>query len=106
VERPGVIRNLVPGRNMLVVGEPDDSQSPRIRSLREALDAADMHSPQTRDIREVIWSKLVLNLGTSILCTLSGETVGGVRGNPELAGLAALLESGRPATAGGYRSCL
>jgi 2-dehydropantoate 2-reductase len=102
VERPGVIRNLVPGRNMLVVGEPDDSQSPRIRSLREALDAADLHSPQTKDIRQVIWSKLVLNLGTSILCTLSGETVGGVRGNPELAGLAARLKSEGQAVAAAY----
>jgi 2-dehydropantoate 2-reductase len=79
VEAPGVIRNLVPGRNMLVVGEPDDRESPRIEALRKALDAADMYSPPAKDIRQTIWSKLVLNMGTSMLCTLTGETVSGVR---------------------------
>src|SRR5688572_27308964 len=65
VDAPGVILNLVPGNNMLVVGETDDRDTPRVRSLRAALDAADMHSPLVRDIRQSIWSKLVLNLGTS-----------------------------------------
>jgi 2-dehydropantoate 2-reductase len=102
VEAPGVIRNLVPGRNMLVVGEPDDRQSSRVRTLREILDAADMHSPAVKDIRQTIWSKLVLNMGTSILCTLTGETVGGVRGNPQLAALAGRLKSEGQAIAAAY----
>ena len=102
VDSPGVIRNMVPGRNMLVVGEPDDSSSTRIQLLRQALDRADMHSPPVRDIRQVIWSKLVLNLGTSILCTVSGETVGGVRGNPDLAALADRLKREGHAIAAAY----
>ncbi|HEV7476646.1 MAG TPA: ketopantoate reductase C-terminal domain-containing protein, partial [Burkholderiales bacterium] len=102
VDAPGVIRNLVPGRNMLVVGEPDDRESPRIQTLRKALDAADMHSPPTRDIRQVIWSKLVLNLGTSMLCTLTGETVGGVRGDAELPAIANRLKAEGQAIAAAY----
>jgi len=102
VDAPGVIRNLVPGRNMLVVGEPGDHQSSRTGTLRKLLDAADMYSPAVKDIRQVIWSKLVLNLGTSILCTLTGETVGGVRGNAELAALAGKLKSEGMAVAAAY----
>lgn len=102
VDAPGVIRNLVPGRNMLVVGEPGDHQSSRTGTLRKLLDAADMYSPAVKDIRQVIWSKLVLNLGTSMLCTLTGETVGGVRGNAELAALAGKLKSEGMAVAAAY----
>jgi 2-dehydropantoate 2-reductase len=102
VDAPGVIRNLVPGRNMLVVGEPDDRESPRIQTLRKALDAADMHSPPAKDIRQVIWSKLVLNLGTSMLCTLTGETVGGVRGDAELPAIANRLKAEGQAIAAAY----
>jgi 2-dehydropantoate 2-reductase len=102
VDAPGVIRNLVPGRNMLVVGEPGDGESARVGALRKALDAADMYSPAAKDIRQVIWSKLVLNLGTSILCTLTGETVGGVRGNAELAAIAERLKDEGQAIAAAY----
>jgi 2-dehydropantoate 2-reductase len=102
VDAPGVIRNLVPGRNMLVVGEPDDRLSKRIQLLRESLDRADMHSPPAKEIRQVIWSKLVLNLGTSILCTLTGETVSGVRGSAELSAIAGKLKSEGTAIAAAY----
>src|SRR5262245_54015373 len=102
VVEPGVVRNQVPGRNMIVVGEPDDRDSSRIGKLREVLSAADLHSPAAGDIRQVIWSKLALNLGTSILCTLSGETVGGVRGSPGLAALADRLKSEGQAIAAAY----
>jgi 2-dehydropantoate 2-reductase len=102
LDAPGIIRNLVPGRNMLVVGEPDDRQSSRVRALREILDAADMHSPPVKDIRQTIWSKLVLNMGTSILCTITGETVAGVRGDPQLAALAGRLKSEGQAIAAAY----
>jgi 2-dehydropantoate 2-reductase len=102
VDAPGVIRNLVPGRNMLVVGEPNDQESSRIKALRKTLDAADMPSPLCKDIRQAIWSKLVLNMGTSILCTVTGETVGGVRGNAELSALANRLKSEGQAIAAAY----
>jgi 2-dehydropantoate 2-reductase len=102
VEAPGVVRNLVPGRNMLVVGEPGDQESVRIKALRKTLDEAGMPSPSCKDIRQAIWSKLVLNVGTSILCTLTGETVAGVRGDAALSALAHRLKSEGLAIAAAY----
>src|SRR5207247_4519032 len=46
VIEPGVIRNFVPGRNMLVVGETDDSFSRRVEELRYTLESSGMSSPQ------------------------------------------------------------
>src|SRR5204863_4456628 len=39
VIEPGVIRNVVPGRHMLVVGETDDSFSRRVEQLRNTLES-------------------------------------------------------------------
>jgi 2-dehydropantoate 2-reductase len=93
VLEPGVIHNFTPGRNMLAVGELDDRDSERIRALRKLLDAAGMHSPECRDIRQALWSKLLLNLSTSTLCLLSGGTVADVRGDPALARVAASIDA-------------
>lgn len=81
---PGVVQNATPGRNMLTVGAPDDARSERIRALRSLLAAADVHSPECGDIRQAVWSKLLLNLSTATLCMLSGGTVADVRSAPAL----------------------
>jgi 2-dehydropantoate 2-reductase len=91
VREPGVVVNKVPGNNMLVVGEADDRDSERIRILRKALDEADMSSPPTPDIRQSVWGKLVQNLSTAALCTLTGATVKEVRSDPGLGELAKSL---------------
>jgi 2-dehydropantoate 2-reductase len=91
VREPGVIVNHVPGNNMLVVGQADDADSSRIRELRSILGKADLYSPPTSDIRQAVWAKIVQSLGTGALCTLAETTVKQVRGNPELAKLAARL---------------
>lgn len=75
VIEPGVIQSHTPGNNMLCVGEADDRRSARIAALREALTGADLHSPPVPDIRQVMWSKLVINLGTSTLAVLAEATV-------------------------------
>jgi 2-dehydropantoate 2-reductase len=85
---PGVVRNHTPGNNMLVVGESRDGDSSRIRRLREMLDQAGMSSPATGDIRQVVWNKLNLNLSTGSLCLLAGCTVGEMRTDPGLSGIA------------------
>lgn len=85
VAAPGVIENSTPGRNMLTIGEPDDRQTPRIAQLRRLIASCGMHSPDTADIRQAIWSKLVLNLGSSTLCTLTGLEVGEMMTDPDLA---------------------
>jgi 2-dehydropantoate 2-reductase len=81
---PGVVANLSPDRNMLLVGECDDRLSPRIERLRIALDAASIQSPPTLRIRETIWTKLLTNMSMSVLCVLTGQTARGVRDDPAL----------------------
>ena len=90
VVEPGVIKNNVPGNNMLVVGQADDSDSSKIRELRSLLSESDLYSPPAPDIRKSVWSKLVQNLSTAALCTLTGATVKQVR---EDAGLAAIAKN-------------
>ncbi|HYN11347.1 MAG TPA: 2-dehydropantoate 2-reductase [Burkholderiales bacterium] len=88
IEEPGVIRNYVPGNNMIVVGEADNRNSERIQRLRQALEKADLSSPPAKDIRAAIWSKLVQNVGNSSLGVIAGATVDEIRGNPQLGKLA------------------
>ena len=87
---PGVIENHVPGSNMVVIGEIDNRQTPRVRALREALERADVSSPPVEDVRQSIWSKLAQIVPNSTVCTLTGATVAEARAD---AGLVRLLKS-------------
>ena len=86
---PGVIENHVPGNNMIVIGRADREETPLVRSLRRALQDADMSSPPLADIRQSIWQKAAQMLGNSTLCTLAELPVGGVHGDPVLKDIAA-----------------
>jgi 2-dehydropantoate 2-reductase len=84
VVAPGLVANLSPERNMLMVGECDDRQSERIERLRAALNAASIASAPIKQIRETIWSKLLTNMSMSVLCLLTGQTARAVRDEPSL----------------------
>ena len=84
VVEPGVVVNLSPDRNLLLVGERDDLASERIGQLRAALEAALIGSPPVARIRETIWSKLLTNMSMSVLCLLTGQTARAVRDDPAL----------------------
>jgi 2-dehydropantoate 2-reductase len=84
VIEPGVVANLTPERNMLLIGECDDRTSERIGKLRALLEAAKIASSPTAQIRETIWSKLLTNMSMSVLCLLTGQTARGVRDEPAL----------------------
>jgi 2-dehydropantoate 2-reductase len=84
VVEPGVVANLSPERNMLLVGECDDRQSQRIERLRAALGEASIASAPVAQIRETIWSKLLTNMSMSVLCLLTGQTARAVRDEPAL----------------------
>jgi 2-dehydropantoate 2-reductase len=84
VIEPGIVANLSPDRNMLVIGECDDRASERIGKLRGLLEAAKITSPPTAQIRETIWSKLLTNMSMSVLCLLTGQTARAVRDEPAL----------------------
>lgn len=93
VKEPGVVQNHVPGNNMLVVGHAHDAPSSSIGELRSILEAADISSPATDDIRTSVWAKIVQALGTGTLCTLTGAPIAVVRANEELKNLAARLSA-------------
>jgi 2-dehydropantoate 2-reductase len=79
---PGVVANLSPDRNRLMIGECDDQVTERIERLRAAIEGASIDSPEVAEIREAIWSKLLTNMSMSVLCLLSGQTARGVRDDP------------------------
>jgi 2-dehydropantoate 2-reductase len=85
VVAPGVVANLSPERNRLLIGECDDRQSERVARLRTALNEAAVDSPDLAEIRETIWSKLLTNMSMSVLCLLTGQTARAVRDDPALA---------------------
>jgi 2-dehydropantoate 2-reductase len=84
VVEPGIVANLSPERNMLLIGECDDRQSARIKQLRALLQDASISSPEVPRIRQAIWSKLLTNVSMSVLCLLTGQTARGVRDEPAL----------------------
>ena len=84
VVAPGIVANLSPDRNMLLVGECDDRGSARIERLRADLNAASIQSPPVTNIRETIWTKLLTNMSMSVLCLLTGHTARAVRDDPAL----------------------
>jgi 2-dehydropantoate 2-reductase len=81
---PGVVENLSPERNMLVIGECDDREGERIARLRSVLEAAQITSAPVAQIRETIWSKLLTNMSMSVLCLLTGQTARAVRDDPAM----------------------
>jgi 2-dehydropantoate 2-reductase len=81
---PGVVANLSPDRNMVLIGECDDRASERIERFRAALSEAAVQSPPTSRIREAIWSKLLTNMSMSVLCVITGQTARAVRDDPSL----------------------
>lgn len=87
VLEPGVVRNDAPQRNMLVLGEPDGGISARLAALRAALERAEVSSPLEPDIRRSIWAKLLINVGSSALGVVTGETVKAVMADAALADL-------------------
>ncbi|MCA6124611.1 2-dehydropantoate 2-reductase [Bradyrhizobium sp. WSM 1704] len=81
---PSVVANLSPERNRLLIGECDDRRSERIAELRAVLSKAEIESPDVKEIRETIWSKLLTNMSMSVLCLLTGLTARGVRDDPAM----------------------
>lgn len=84
VAEPGVVRNTAPPRNMLVLGQPDGKQSERISRLAAALEQAEIQAPIETDIRRTVWAKLLLNLGSSSIGVVTGETVRDTLADPAM----------------------
>jgi 2-dehydropantoate 2-reductase len=105
VVEPGLVENHTAGRDMLVIGETDDRATERVASLRALLCAARMYSPESGDIRQSVWDKLLVNFGSS-LCVLLGEPVSALAGDAALRAVRErLLAEGR-AIASAHRVAL
>ena len=72
VVKPGVV-HVEHNRNRLVLGEPDGTRSTRVEALAAALQAGGLAVDVSDRIRDVVWAKLLLNLGNGPLCVLSGS---------------------------------
>jgi 2-dehydropantoate 2-reductase len=84
VVEPGIVVNLSPERNMLLVGECDDAPGARIGRLRTVLNEASIQSGEVTRIRRAIWSKLMTNMSMSVLCLITGQTARAARADPAL----------------------
>lgn len=72
VVEPGVIK-VENANNRFVLGEPDGTRSPRIEALGAILSAGGVKIEISERIRDVIWSKLLLNLGSGPLGVLTAS---------------------------------
>ena len=102
VVEPGVIRNFVPGNNMLVIGGADNRDRPVVGELRRALESSGISSPRPQDIRQAVWAKLVQNLGSASLCLLAETTTSGITEDAELKAISARMKAEAAAIAGAH----
>jgi 2-dehydropantoate 2-reductase len=84
VVAPGIVANDFPHKGTLLIGAADDRQDERVTALRAMLDAADIQSPPTADIRKAIWSKLLVNMSVSTLSLLTGQKSIAIARDPAL----------------------
>ena len=87
VVEPGVVKNNAPGRNVLVLGEPDDRQTERVKRLAVALEKSAIQAPIETDIRRSIWAKVLINLSSSSIGVVTGGTVKENLADPAIAEL-------------------
>jgi 2-dehydropantoate 2-reductase len=93
VVAPGVVQSNAPTRNVLVLGEPDDRASPRVRALAAALEKSEIQAPIETDIRRTVWAKLAINLWSSSIGVVTGGTVKENLADPALAALRPLMQA-------------
>ena len=80
VARPGVIKHTYGDK--FALGEPDGSESPRVKRLSELLEAGGFRAPVLDDIRSELWLKLWGNLCFNPLSALTRGTLDVVASHP------------------------
>lgn len=73
VVEPGVIA-VAGSRSRLVLGEPDGRMTDRVQGIAALLTAGGLPTSATPRIRDTLWAKLVLNLGTGPMGVLTQAT--------------------------------
>jgi 2-dehydropantoate 2-reductase len=80
---PGVVQNHTRD-NSFSIGEPDGSLSPRLTEIVALLQKAIPYAKATTDIRLDIWDKLLVNLASSSISSLTGARACDVAADPEI----------------------
>lgn len=80
--RPGVVESNNP--HLMIVGEPDNSLSPRLEQLRQVIESAGIEARSTDRIRDNLWTKIIANLTSNPLSVVTGATLEQLYGQPEL----------------------
>ena len=83
VPAPGIIKH--DGGNDWLIGEPDGSESARVREAVALFKKAGLSTAVSRDLRREILRKLAFNLAFGPLCALHRCSTSGVADNPALA---------------------
>ncbi|MBP8294597.1 MAG: 2-dehydropantoate 2-reductase [Burkholderiales bacterium] len=91
VIEPGVIRNMTPQRNRMLLGRPDGGSDALLEDFAALLAHAGYDCAIAPDIRQLLWHKMLLIVSGSPISTLTGQTFGGIVGTPELRALMATL---------------
>ena len=84
VVEPGVV-HVENARSRLVLGEPDGLLSDRVQALGAALRQDGMAIDVVERIRDRVWAKLLVNMGTGPLCVLAQSTSREVMADPACA---------------------
>lgn len=80
ISEPGVVRHIY--GNQFGLGEPDRSESTRLKRLAEALEAGGLRTRFYDDIRNDIWIKLWGNLCFNPISALTGATLDVIATDP------------------------
>jgi len=90
---PGRIKQS--GNTLFPIGELDGSQTQRISRLAKIFEDAGLHAPIERDIRRLVWRKLLGNLALNPVSALTGATVRAMLNDPPTrAVLRAIVDEG------------
>jgi 2-dehydropantoate 2-reductase len=84
IPEPGLVICNRPTKAKFALGEPDGSASERVIALSGLLDEAGLDAPVSREIRRIIWAKLVINLSRSPLAVLTGVPETKLSEDPEM----------------------
>ncbi|MDE1169125.1 MAG: 2-dehydropantoate 2-reductase [Pseudomonas sp.] len=80
--QPCVVESRNP--HLMIVGEPDNSLSPRLEQLRGVIERAGIEARSTDRIRDSLWTKIIANLTSNPLSVVTGATLEQLYGLPEL----------------------
>jgi 2-dehydropantoate 2-reductase len=79
---PGVIKHVEGTR--FTLGEPDGSESERLKLISAAFAAGGLRAPVEARLRDQIWLKLVGNVAFNPVTALTGATLGQLAATPEM----------------------